>query len=314
MNHNFMDAQVSLSYVLSQITRTNISVYQTRYPAIRYRGLVPVDQTGPEWLKSVTYFSMDHVGKANWFNSKSDDVPHVELLRNKTETPIELASIGYGWDLQEVAQAQQLGMNLPDWKAKAARRASEEFIDNVAFLGDPEKGFFGVTNAPGVTYGDAAASGSGSSTLWANKTPGQILVDVNAILTGIFTSSTTTELADTLLLPYDQMHYIGTTLLNDQSDRTILEWLRDNNLFTMETGIPLTIRAIRGLETRGAGGTSRMVAYRNDIEVLRLNMPMPFRFFPMWQAGPMRFEVPGAFRIGGVDVNLPNAIRYMDGI
>ena len=38
------------------------------------------------------------------------------------------------------------------------------------------------------------------------------------------------------------------------------------------------------------------------------------RFFPVWQTGPFRFEVPGAFRIGGVDVSLPGAMRYADGL
>jgi hypothetical protein len=32
---------------------------------------------------------------------------------------------------------------------------------------------------------------------------------------------------------------------------------------------------------------------------------MPFRFFPAWQTGPWRFEVPGAFRLGGLDIRRP---------
>ncbi|MBY0298990.1 MAG: DUF2184 domain-containing protein, partial [Methylobacterium sp.] len=48
--------------------------------------------------------------------------------------------------------------------------------------------------------------------------------------------------------------------------------------------------------------------------VLKLWMPMPFRFFPAWQTGPWRFDVPGAFRLGGVDIRRPGACRYVDGI
>ncbi|MDF1599716.1 DUF2184 domain-containing protein [Mesorhizobium sp. YIM 152430] len=315
MKHFQMDAQVAMSFAVSQASRINATVYQTRYPAIRYRGLVPVDTTGPEWVKSITYFSLDGVGQAEWMNAGADDVPRAELIRAKTETTVSMAAIGYGWNLEELAQAQMLGVDLAPRKGQAARRASEEFIDQVAFFGDVAKGFYGVTNQPGVTAGDVAAVGTGSSTEWANKTPGQILADVNAILSGVFVDSNTVELAGVLLLPYTQMHYLGTTLLNDNgAERTILSWLRENNVYTMETGQPLTIRAVRGLETAGDGGTARMVAYRNDEEVLRLNMPMPFRFFPVWQTGPFRYEVPGAFRIGGVDVSLPGAMRYADGI
>ncbi|SHI79996.1 hypothetical protein SAMN02745911_1206 [Aureimonas altamirensis DSM 21988] len=309
-----MDAQVGMAFAVSQASRINTTVYQMRYPSIRYRGLVPVDTTGPEWVKSITYFSLDGVGQAEWQHAGADDVPRAELIRAKTEATVSMAAIGYGWNLEELAQAQMLGINLSDRKGQAARRASEEFIDRVAFFGDTTKGFFGITNQPGVTAVDAAATGTGSSTEWADKTPGQIMGDVNALLTGVFVDSNTVELAGVLLLPYTQMHALGTRTLNDNSETTILEWLRTNNVYTMETDQPLTIRAIRGLETVGQGGSARAVAYRNDEEVLRLNMPMPFRFFPVWQTGPFRFEVPGAFRLGGVDVSLPGAMRYMDGI
>lgn len=309
-----MDAQVAMAFAVNQASRINATVYQTRYPAIRYRGLVPVDTTGPEWVKSITYFSLDGVGQAEWMNAGADDVPRAELVRAKTETTVSMAAIGYGWNLEELAQAQMLGIDLQPRKGQAARRASEEFIDQVAFFGDTTKGFYGITNQPGVTAGDVAATGEGSSTEWADKTPGQILADVNALITGVFIGSNTVEMIDTVLLPYTQLHDIGTRRLSDNTETTILEWLRTNNVYTMETGQPLTIRAVRGLETAGAGGTARMVAYRNDEEVLRLNMPMPFRFFPVWQTGPFRYEVPGALRLGGVDVSLPGAIRYMDGI
>lgn len=314
MLNRLMDAQVAMSFAVHQASRINATVYQTRYPAIRYRGLVPVDTTGPEWVKSITYFSLDAVGRAEWVNAGADDVPHAELVRAQTEATVAMAAIGYGWNLEELAQAQMLGIDLSARKAQAARRASEEKIDDVAFFGDPAKGFYGVTNNPDATAGDVAATGAGSSTEWADKTPGQILADVNALLNGVFEDSNTVELAGTLLLPIAQMNDIGQRLLNDSSEITVLAWLRQNNVYTLETGQQLAIRAVRGLESAGDGGTARMVAYRNDEEVLRLNMPMPFRFFPVWQVGPFRYEVPGAFRIGGVDVSLPGAVRYADGI
>jgi hypothetical protein len=43
-------------------------------------------------------------------------------------------------------------------------------------------------------------------------------------------------------------------------------------------------------------------------------MPMPHRFLPIWQTGPIQFEVPGIFRLGGVDLRLPKAMRYLDAI
>jgi hypothetical protein len=41
---------------------------------------------------------------------------------------------------------------------------------------------------------------------------------------------------------------------------------------------------------------------------------MPHRFLPVWQTGPLRWDVPGVMRFGGLDVRLPNEISYTDGI
>lgn len=310
-----LDAQTAMAFAINQASKINPRVYQMKYAPIRYRGLVPVNTEGPEWIKSITYMSMDQVGQADWVSGSADDIPLVDLMQTKTETTVSMAGIGYGWSLEELSQAQYLGFDLNSRKAMAARRASEEHIDKVAFVGDAAKGFYGVVNQPGVTAIDAAASGVGSSTAFADKTPGQILADFNLLLSGQFTTTHGAEMSDTMLLPYTQYHDLATRPLSDYDmGTTVLDWILRNNVFTVETGRTLTIRGMRDLEGRGDGGTDRMVAYRNDEEVFRLNMPMPYRFLPVFQTGPMRWDVPGIFRLGGVDVSLPEAMRYMDGI
>ena len=75
------------------------------------------------------------------------------------------------------------------------------------------------------------------------------------------------------------------------------------------------IRGVFGhLDTAGASSSKRMVAYRRSPEVVKMHIPMPFRFLPAWQTGPLRFDVPGIFRVGGVDIRRPKAVRYLDGI
>lgn len=314
MPQRIQDAQVIMAYAIQQASRINTSVYQMRYPDIRYRGVVPVDTTGPEYVASITYFSMDDVGAADWIHAASDDVPKVELTRGTASTTVQDAGIGYGWNTSELGQAQLLGIDLSNAKARAARRKAEEMVDDVAFYGSAEKGLNGVVNSPDVTVVDAAATGTGSSTEWEDKTPGQILADVNGILTGTFVGTNYTGLADTLLLPYTKMHDIGTRQMSENSETTLLAWLKTNNVYTMETGQPLTIRSLRGLDTAGAAGEARAVAYRNSPEVVVLHMPMPFRFFPVWQTGPFKYDVPGMMRLGGVEFMLPREAAYLDGI
>ncbi|MFE1598193.1 DUF2184 domain-containing protein [Methylobacterium sp. ID0610] len=309
-----VDAPRALAFLVSQQAFIEPTVYRTQYPEIRYPRLVPVDTNAPEWVPSVTYFSMDQVGAARWITGNAHDVPRADVLRNQFETSVSMAGIGYGYDLEELGKAQLMGMNLSADKAEAARRGSEEFIDRVALFGDAAKGYSGLVNSQAVTASSASATGTGSATTFASKTAEQVLADVNGVLTGIFTGTGTVEIADTVLLPYDQMVALSLRRIDPTSQMTILDWIKLKNVYTLETGQPLNIFGVRGLETAGAGGTARMVAYRRDPAVVKMWLPMPFRFFPAWQTGPFRFDVPGAFRLGGVDIRRPSAFRYLDGI
>lgn len=311
-----LDAQqAALSFLIRQASLIEPTVYAMRYQEIQYQSLIPVDTSAPEWIQSVTYFSMDGVGQAQWFSGLAHDVPKVELTREKFETGVSMAAIGYGYTLEELGTAQLLGMNLTADKATLARRVAEEKIDAVAFVGDAAKGFTGLVNASTPTATTAPADGTGSATTFASKTPDQILRDINGQLTGIFTGTLGAEIADTILLPYSVLLDLSTRRIDAVNQTTILEWIEENNIFTRTTGQPLTIRGVFGyLDTAGSGSTKRMVAYRRSPDVLKMHIPMPFRFLPVWQTGPMKFDVPGIFRLGGVDIRRPKAVRYLDGI
>lgn len=307
--------QRALQFLVRQGTLIEPTVYNMQYRDIQYPGLVPVDTSAPEWIQTVTYYSQDAVGRANWFAGMGQDIPHVGLSREKFESGVYMAAIGYDYSLEELGTAQLLGMNLTADKAAMARRAYEEFMDNIAFVGDGRKGMKGLINATTPTSTSAPADGAGGSRTFASKTPDQILRDVNVILTGIGTDTLNTELADTILWPYDVMLDISTRRIDAVNQTTILTWLEDNNIYTKQTGQRLTMRSLVGvLDTAGTGGTKRMVAYRRSPEVLKMHIPMPFRFLPAWQSGPITFEVPGIFRVGGVDIRRPKAVRYLDQI
>ncbi len=145
------------------------------------------------------------------------------------------------------------------------------------------------------------------------KTPQEILLDVNTVITGIYTGTMNVEMADTLLLPSAQFLYISTTAVSDNYPMTILTWLRQNNAYTAKTGQPLDIRELRQLDGAGANSTDRMVAYRKAPDVLELYLPVPLTFLPPKDDG-WKFTVRGYFRTGGVDVKLPKAMRYADAI
>lgn len=309
MPQNFADAQqAALGFMIRQTKHIEAAVNEIVYPDIQYPAIVPIDTSANPWVKSVTYFSSDKAGRADWINGNADDIPKATTSREKFETLVHTAAIGYGFNFEEVNQATMLGINLQNEDAMAARRAYEEMVDRVALFGDTAKNFTGLLNASTVP------SGSATNGDWPTKTGDQILTDINNALIGQFSATLWTSIADTLLLPYERFLLIASKPRSADSDETVLSFLQRSNVYTAQTGRPLTIRAIRGMTTLGSGNTMRMVAYRRDPAVVKMHIPMMHRFLPVWQSGPLRFDVPGIFRLGGVDWRRPKEGNYVDGI
>ncbi|MGF6253790.1 DUF2184 domain-containing protein [Ensifer sp. LBL] len=288
-------------------------IYAREYPDFQYRELVPVDNSAPEWTTAIDFFSMgDDVGQAREFAPDGDDIPFVDFKLDSGNSRVWMAAIGYRYNLQELAHAQAYGIRLQNDRADAARRKYEQYVDNVAFLGRSKLGMQGLLNTTSVTA-LTAANGAGGTATWTTKTADEILADVNSVLGVIFTASNGIEQADTILLDQDRYALIATKRLDATMTTTILEHIQRANIYTIRTGRPLTIRAVFGLETAGAGSTHRMVAYRRSPDVVKMHVPMPLRWLQAEQR-LLKFEVPGIFRLGGVEVRRPGAMRYLDGI
>lgn len=315
-----MNDGVALNFVVQQAMTINPTVYAQQFPDLPWNELAFVDSSAPEWTPGIVTFSSSQVGAARWYSGGAKDIAKADVTMDKVQAAVHMAAIGYGYDLEEVGQAQLLGMPLESSKAIAARRAYNEFMWNIVQVGDATKGLKGVINQTGVTSGLAPADGTGSVTTWfdaggiATKTPTQVLRDFNNALIGIFTGSNTVEMADTVLLPYTTLSYMAATPMSSTNSETLLSFIERTNLYTQRTGQRLDIRGVLGLDTAGAGSTKRMVVYANRQDVVKTLLPMPHRFLSVYQDGPINFEVPGIFRTGGVDVLRPAAFRYLDGI
>lgn len=288
-------------------------IYARQYPDFQYRELVPVDNSAPDWTTAIDFFSMgDDVGEAREFAPDGDDINFVDFKLDQGTSRVVMIGIGYRYNLQELAHAQAYGIRLTDDRADAARRKYEQFVDNLAFLGRSKLGMTGLMNSTSVTA-LTAANGAGGTATWTTKTADEIAADVNRVLGAVFTESNGIEQADTLLLSQDRYALIATKRLSSDSETTVLEYIQRVNIYTIRTGRPLTIRAVFGLETAGAGSTQRLMAYRRDPAVVKMHIPMPLRWLQA-RENLLKYEVPGIFRVGGVEFRRPGAARYLDGI
>lgn len=309
----FNNAQEAMGFVQSQAKAINTTVYKAEYPDFDYASLVPVDSSAPEWSDGMITYLTDTVGQAQFISGMAKDIPLADVIRGQSSVDYELAALGYDFSLEEVNRAALLNMPLTSMKADAARQGAMELLYTLALFGNTAKGKAGLLNSAAAVQGLVAQNAGATSRLWSQKTPKEILADIDAILTGGYVGTNGVELADTLLLSVERLQFLNATTMSDTNSETILSFIMRTNIYKAITGRELTIRAVRGLSTLGAGGTQRMAAYRRDPRTAVFHLPMPHKFLPVWQNGPMNFLVAGIMRTGGTELRRPGAMRYADG-
>lgn len=308
MKNYTIDADTGLAFLIGQLSHIESKLYEVQYKHITYPDVVPVSNEAGEAATSVTYFFMDGRTVAKFVGSNSLDVPISEIGTNKVVVPVELAATGYQYSDEELRQAIVLGHSLPQLKANMARRGYEELAQRVCMTGDTSYNIPGFINNTNVTANTVVDPGSGTE--WVNKTPAQILFDVNDLMGDIFVDSLQIERPDTLALPTAQWNYIAGTPRSDTSDMTILAWLVANSPYLTSTDSVIPLTELAGA---GAGGTDRMIAYTKDIDKVVFHIPMPLRFSEPQRKG-RGYEVPGEAKMSGVEFRYPGSARYGDGI
>ena len=302
------DDSTSLAFLNSKLTHIESKVFEVKYTSINYPNVVPISSEANEGATSVTYRTMDGRTVAKFIGSNAIDVPTSDIGMTETIVPVKLAAVGYQYSNEEIRQAILLNQPLSQLKANLARRGYEELVQRVCMEGDTTQGLPGFINNSNVTAANVVDPGSGTE--WVNKTPAQILFDINDAFNDIRVDSLQNEEGNTLCLPTSQFGYIAGTPRSSTSDLTILAWIVNNSPYLNSKEDIISLNELAGA---GAASTDRMVAYRKDREKLVLHIPMPLKFTEPQRAG-LGWIVPGECKLSGVELYFPGSARYSDGI
>ena len=302
------DAAQGLSFLQSQLAAVEKKVFEVKYEQINYNVHIPISTEAGEYATSVDYFFMDGAAVAEFVGSKSIDVPIADIGMDKVSVPVELGAVGYEYSHEEVRQAMWRGIDLNSAKASVARRAYEQLSQRTAMIGNTKYNLPGFVNNANVTAVTVVDPGGG--TTWAAKTADQILFDISDLFSDAFAGSLMNERPNKLLLPPGQWSYISMTPRASNSDTTILQYVAKNSVYLNS---PEDIQPLYELTGAGAGATDRMMIYTKDPDKVVMHIPMPLRFYTPQEVG-RGFQIPGEFKLSGVEFRYPGSARYGDGI
>lgn len=250
-------------------------------------------------------------GKA-WAGKETNAITGIALDIGKTIQNLYLWDMEIKYTLPELASAQKLGRPVDAQKYEGMRLKFQMDIDEQVYTGDAFYNVPGMFNNTAKVTPTNVAIGASGSTNWNQKTPDEILADVNALLNATWASAGWAVMPGELRLPPTQFSYLVSQKVSNAGNVSILEFLRANSLTNTALGRPLNIQPVKWLTGLGVNGTNRMCAYTNDKDRIRFPM-VPLQRTPIEYRG--LFQITTYYgRLGVVEFVYPETVGYADGI
>ena len=173
----------------------------------------------------------------------------------------------------DLKKAQQIGRSLDEMLDKGVRLNYNKALDVIVYNG--WGGYYGIVNDVSPSY-TAAPNGASGSALWLNKTPEEIMYDINTCLVNTWANSQydLSGMCDYILIPPAQYTSIVNRPVTLAGTQSILEYLLKNNIGKNQAR-DLQIFPSRWCIGAGHSSTDRMVGYVNSEDRLYFDITVP---------------------------------------
>jgi len=316
-----LDASETL-FFQNELRHVKARAYEIEYAILKATELIPVSFEAGPGAETIAYQEFDKFGIAKIIANYADDLPRADVKGNEFVSRVRSIGASYGYSVQEIRAAMMASKSLEQRKANAVRKAHDTLVNKIAWFGDEAHDLKGLIYNPNI-ISSAAPDGASTNTMWSpgggvvDKTPDEILKDMNDLSNSIIAVTKGNSTPDTLIMPILNYTKISTTPRGSTSDTTILEYFLRNNPIINKVEWVNELADLVGnghvAVVGGADSTNIMIAYRKDPEVLTLEIPQPYEQFPA-QERNLEFVVSTHSRIGGVIVYKPLEIAILEGI
>ena len=308
----FDSAEDASVFFARELDYIKTQTYDVLYPEFNALRIFPQSSEVDPGAETTTYYSYDKTGLAKIIHNYATDLPRADVKGKPTTVPIKSVGASYGYSIQEMRASRMAGKSLDVRKGDSARYAIDYMINLIAWSGDEETGLIGVLS-PGndVPLFTLSLNAAGTSTRFVDKTPMEILYDINSMqaFTAFLTKSV--ERPDNLALPTDAFLHIANTPRSEMSDLSIMSWILKNSPRLKAIVETPELNSDSGMHPYAGYGVAFM--YKKSAKKFTIENPLPFLQYPIQPSG-LEFEVPCEARTAGAVIYYPLSMLIAIGV
>lgn len=280
------DARVhdtNFAFLSTTLAKLHNTLYEPKH-FVTYAQDIPVD-VGGGFVDYVTYYTVDWAGIMNEFRNvvgnNANYIPRVNAGLNQKSVNVYTFEVAYDLRFVELEKMKKLTLqkSIQDIYSNAIVAGWDLFVQKVAYTGiNGGKGLFNSDNVKVSTISNASTTGKGFEGL----SDGAVVAYFNGVFEYYLQKSNMniTVMPNTFLVPT----FVGKDLTSRFSalyTSTLRDFIIKHNLGIDESDENFKVRIASrpSLDTLGAASKGRIVAYRNEKEYVRVDMPYPMQHY-----------------------------------
>jgi hypothetical protein len=250
----------------------------------------------------------------NLFFDMANDIPVIQADMSKSVARCFNFAEYMAFSVMEREKMMGIGRDPETFLNKGIRLHCDKLIDRNCYVGFNKVNSTGLINNPNITRVSAASAAGGGGTGWDVKTADEILADINTVISTLWKENDCSPdaLPNHILVPVEQFGLLVTRKVSDDSERSILTYVLENNIATQQ-GADMVISPCKYCSHAGSSSSDRMVVYCNSVDRVCFNLTQPLRRMETEYA-EMRIKIPYIAQFSEVRFLYPSTVRYMDGI
>lgn len=313
------DSAVSsgLAYITGELEKTDPKVREPLSATTWQRDIVA--KTGGGWVEYTSTFDMDYgttgPNDLSIVGTGTTTVPVMQVNTNKNIFKVFTWMHAMQIPFIDQAKLKQIGRSLEDLLNKGIRLNYNKTLDLNVYRGFEKLKTTGLLNDPNIVT-TTAGKGASGKTAWKDKTPDEILDDINQAITAAWVASEydLDGMPNHILIPPQQYTLLVTRKVSEAGNISVLKYLEENNIAN-DQGRSITIEPCRWCIGAGTGGLDRMLVYVNDEDKVNFDITVPItRAMTQPVVDKAAYLTLYAAQIGQVKFMYYQPARYVDGI